>query len=205
MKTFQEFVLIAEASYDAEFRSGAQVSRGGAGVKIGAERKKTAPERRRMKAVGGGKMEPAKEYKQRSDVGQQRGSQAPKLQAGTAGTKGSAALTAKQRQRKAYLERKAKESGKSQPETASQALAQSKPKPAAKPAAQPRKKWEHEGGGGMTRAERDKARNKQKGEALKARKAELIKDFTEKHGRAPKGVERTKLLGLAHSSVKAGV
>ena len=205
MKTFQEFVLIAEASYDAEFRSGAQVSRGGAGVKIGAERKKTAPERRRMKAVGGGRMEPAKEYKQRSDVGQQRGSQAPKLQAGTAGTKGSAALTAKQRQRKAYLERKAKESGKSQPETASQALAQSKPKPASKPAAQPRKKWEHEGGGGMTRAERDRARNKEKGEALKARKAELIKDFTEKHGRAPKGKERTKLLGLAHSSVKAGV
>ena len=60
-------------------------------------------------------------------------------------------------------------------------------------------------GGGMTRAERDRARNKEKGAALKARKAELIKDFTEKNGRAPKGAERTKLIGLAHKAVKAGL
>ena len=57
----------------------------------------------------------------------------------------------------------------------------------------------------MTRKERDAARNREKGAALKARKAELIKDFTEKNGRAPKGAERTKLIGLAHKSVKAGV
>ena len=36
----------------------------GTGVKVGAERKKTAPERRRMKAVGGGKMVPEKSIKQ---------------------------------------------------------------------------------------------------------------------------------------------
>ena len=57
----------------------------------------------------------------------------------------------------------------------------------------------------MTRKERDAARNKEKSAALKARKAELIKDFTEKNGRPPKGAERTKLIGLAHKAVKAGI
>ena len=69
----------------------------------------------------------------------------------------------------------------------------------------PRRNWKTDSGGGMTRKERDSARNKEKGAALKARKAELIKNFTEKNGRPPKGVERTKLLGLAHKTVKAGV
>ena len=44
---------------------GQTVKKIGTGVKVGAERKKTAPERRRMKAAGGGKMVPAKEYKAR--------------------------------------------------------------------------------------------------------------------------------------------
>ena len=57
----------------------------------------------------------------------------------------------------------------------------------------------------MTRKERDSARNKEKGAALKLKKAELVRDFTEKNGRPPKGAERTKLLGLAHKAVKAGI
>lgn len=218
MRTFQEFMSICEASDgDAAgqlgWGGGVSITKTGVGGRVGRERKKTAPEIRRTKAVGGGKTEPV-QYKPRKDVGQQRGSSAPapgrgkgaaELKPGTAGTQGSAAMTPKERQRKAYLERKAKESGKEQPKTASQAISQAKPKTAEKPAAQPRKKWEHETGGGMTRQERDKARNKQRGEALKARKAQLIKDFTEKHGRAPKGTERTKLLGLAHKTVKSGL
>ena len=113
-------------------------------------------------------------------------------------------MSRKELQRKAYLERKARESGQAQPKTASQAISQAKPA-AEKPAAKPRRQWKTETGGAMTRQERDAARNKEKGEALKNRKAELIKDFTEKHGRAPKGKERTRLLGLAHGTVKAGV
>ena len=66
------------------------------------------------------------------------------------------------------------------------------------------RKWKHESGGGMTRQERDSARNKEKGSALKAKKSELINGFTETHGRPPKGAERTRLLGLAHKAVKAG-
>ena len=66
------------------------------------------------------------------------------------------------------------------------------------------RKWKHEGGGGMTPKERASARNKEKGAALKAKKAELIKGFTETHGRPPKGAERTRLLGLAHKAAKSG-
>jgi hypothetical protein len=176
MRTFAQFMTLCEASdtdtaKELGWGGGVQLSpKGGAGGRIGKERKKTAPEVRRTKAVGGGKTEPVGPYKTRKDVGQQRGSSAPapgrgkgatELKPGTAGTQGSAAMSAKERQRKAYLERKAREGGKTQPKTASQAISQAKPS-TPKPAAKPRRKWEHEGGGGMTRQERDKARNKEK-------------------------------------------
>jgi hypothetical protein len=103
MKTFQEFV--AEA-YDASVMGSSQIRRTGEGGRIGAERKKTTPERRRMKAVGGGKQEPV-EYKDRSDIGSQRQTstrvQQPEKE------RGSVALSPKEQQRKAYLERKARE------------------------------------------------------------------------------------------------
>ena len=161
----------ADAASQLGWGGGVQLSpKGGAGGRIGKERKKTAPEVRRTKAVGGGKTEPIKPYKKRKDVGQQRGSSAPapgrgkgatELKPGTAGTQGSAAMTPKERQRKAYLERKAKEKGESQPKTASQAISQAKPT-TSKSAAKPRRKWKTETGGGMTRQERDKARNAEK-------------------------------------------
>ena len=175
MKTFQEFMSLCEASNgDAASKlgwgGGASITRTGEGGRIGKERKKTAPEIRRTKAVGGGKTEPV-QYKPRKDVGQQRGSSAPapgrgqgstELKPGTAGTQGSAAMTPKERQRKAYLERKAKESGKEQPKTASQAIAQAKPQQEKKPAAKPRRQWKSETGAPMTRQERDAARNREK-------------------------------------------
>ena len=71
MKTFQQF--ITEAYFDPNVQGRSQVQRVGSdGSKIGAERKKTAPEARRVKAVGGGKTEPAKDYKPRKDIGAQR-------------------------------------------------------------------------------------------------------------------------------------
>ena len=108
MKTFKQF--ITEAYFDPNVQGRSQVQRVGSdGSKIGAERKKTAPERRRVKAAGGGKTEPAKEYKARKDIGAQR----PRSQREQQPTKerGSAALSAKEAQKKAYLERKARERG----------------------------------------------------------------------------------------------
>lgn len=177
---------------------GASITRTGEGGRIGKERKKTAPEIRRTKAVGGGKTEPV-QYKPRKDVGQQRGSSAPapgrgqgstELKPGTAGTQGSAAMTPKERQRKAYLERKAKESGKEQPKTASQAIAQAKPQQEKKPAAKPRRQWKSETGAPMTRQERDAARNREKTAAAQKTKksateilAQMRREYEEKGGK----------------------
>ena len=68
MKTFSQFITEV---YDKDVMGSSQIKKTGEGGRIGAERKKSTPERRRMKAVGGGKMEPV-EYKDRKDIGQQR-------------------------------------------------------------------------------------------------------------------------------------
>ena len=106
MKTFSQF--IAEA-YDKDVMGSSQIRRTGEGGRIGAERKKSAPEKRRMKSVGGGKMEPAKDYKPRKDIGTQRPRSSREQQ--PTKERGSAALSAKEAQRKAYLERKRREGG----------------------------------------------------------------------------------------------
>jgi len=200
MKTFQEFMLIAEKAYDASFMSGAQIIKTGEGGRIGQDRRKTAPERRRVKAAGGGKTVPAKPYKTRKDAGQQKGSSAAapgrparstELKPGTAGTQGSAAMTAKERQRKAFLERKARESGKEQPKTASQALSQTKPAAEKKPKPAPT---------GKTRAERDKERNAKLRAKYNAEKQKALAGYKEVHGSLPKGKERTKLLAAVQKA-----
>ena len=58
-------------AYDPEVAGRSQIRKTGEGGRIGAERKKSEPERRRMKAVGGGKTAPVA-YKDRKDIGQQR-------------------------------------------------------------------------------------------------------------------------------------
>ena len=110
MRTFKEFTLICEALYDTDRPSDVQQKIG----KVGADRKKTAPERRRMKAVGGGKMVPAKEYKARKDIGKQRQAstrvQQPTSERGSAREKQLAA--AKAERRKAAQARIAQKKGK---------------------------------------------------------------------------------------------
>ena len=116
MKTFQEF--IAEV-YDPEVQGRSQIRKQGEGGRIGAQRKKSEPEKRRMKAAGGGKMVPAKDYKPRKDIGQQR--QRSEREQQPEKERGSAALSAREAQRKAYKERKAREAG-AKTKTASELL-----------------------------------------------------------------------------------
>lgn len=141
-------------AYDAEVMSRSQIRKSGEGGRIGAERKKTAPEKRRMKAVGGGKMEPAKDYKPRKDIGTQRSTstrvQQPEKE------RGSAALSPKEAQRKAYLERKKREAGE-KTKSASELLAKKK-KTEVSPKYKPQK------ASGLTRKER--LAKTQKGERL---------------------------------------
>ena len=103
MKTFREF---CKEVYDPNLTTRRV---GGEGGRVGKERKKSEVEKRRMKAVGGGKMEPAKDYKPRKDIGQQRQA-STRVQQPTK-ERGSAALSAREAQRKAYKERKAREAG----------------------------------------------------------------------------------------------
>ena len=81
--------------------------------RVGAKRKKTDAEKKRVKAVGGGKTAPAKSYKDRKDIGtnkpRSKVEQQPTQQRGTAGVSGKA------EQMKAYLERKRREKGEKTP------------------------------------------------------------------------------------------
>ena len=105
MKSFNQFLTICEAIYDRDKKSDVDLEVG----KIGKERKKTAPERRRTKAAGGGKTTPAKEYKPRKDIGKQRKASTRVQQPEKA--RGSAALSPREAQRKAALERRKGKSG----------------------------------------------------------------------------------------------
>jgi hypothetical protein len=106
MKTFQEFILEA---YDPEVQGRSQIRTQGQGGRVGAERKKTEPEKRRMKAAGGGTTAPAKSYKDRKDIGTQRPRSTREQQ--PTQSRGSAALSAREAQRKAAQERRAAKSG----------------------------------------------------------------------------------------------
>ena len=122
MKTFQEFIVEA---YDKEVMGSSQIRRTGEGGRIGAERKKSAPERRRVKAVGGGKTEPVS-YKDRKDIGTQRQAstrvQQPTQERGSSDVKAKAAAAAKEERKKAALARIAAKRG------GGEAPAASKPK-----------------------------------------------------------------------------
>ena len=107
MKSFQQFVSEA---YDPEIQGRSQITKSGEGGRIVRKRKITDAEKRRVKAIGGGKTAPAKTYKDKSDIGitNRKRSPAGRQQQPTQ-TKG-VKLSAKEQQRKAYLERKKRES-----------------------------------------------------------------------------------------------
>ena len=105
MKSFQQF--IAEA-YDKELEG--QASRApGEGGRIRASRKKRDIDKTRVKAVGGGKTAPAADYKPRSDIGTNKPRSRYQQQPEKA--RGSAALSPREAQRKAAMERRAAKSG----------------------------------------------------------------------------------------------
>jgi hypothetical protein len=83
MKTFQQFVSEA---YDADLMRSASVRKTGEGGRIAPERKKSAPEMRRMKQAKAGETRQPTSYKPRKDIGSQKGSQtaAPTQERGSA-------------------------------------------------------------------------------------------------------------------------
>ena len=109
MKTFQQFITEV---YDKDIQGRSSIRKPQAGGRIEPERKKTEPEKRRTKAIGGGKTAPAKPYKPRKDIGQDRPKQrASARQQQPEKERGTAGLSPKAAQKKAWRERKARESG----------------------------------------------------------------------------------------------
>jgi hypothetical protein len=146
MKTFSQFCCEA---YDKDVMGSSQITKTGEGGRVGAERKKTAPEMRRKKGAyqPKGTERTATEYKPRKDIGTQK-SRSEREQQPTQ-ERGSAALSPKEAQRKAYLERKAREGG-AKTATASELLKKKKTVDVDKrPEGQPKRAVV-----GMSRAER---------------------------------------------------
>ena len=106
MKTFREFITEV---YDPDVVGKSQLRKQGEGGRVGRMRKQSEPEKRRMKAVGGGKMVPAKTYKDRKDIVTQRKTSDRQQQPTQA--RGSAALSPREQQAKARRERMAARSG----------------------------------------------------------------------------------------------
>ena len=135
MKTFQQFITEV---YDPEIQGRSTIRRQQAGGRIEPERKKTDPEKRRVKAIGGGKTAPAKSYKPRKDIGQTRPEQRKSArEQQPEKERGTAALSPREAQKKAYRERKARESG-AKTKSADELLAKKK-KETTDPNYQPRK------------------------------------------------------------------
>ena len=143
-------------AYEPEVQGRSQIRRQGEGGRIGADRRKSqlttqlkqhTGQKPKVKAIGGGKTAPAKTYKTRKDAGVANPKRSPAgRQQQPTQERGSAALSAKEAQKKAYLERKAREKG-AKTKSASELLAKTAAKkvdPKYKPAK----------ASGYTRAER---------------------------------------------------
>ena len=164
MKTFREFI---KEVYDPDIVGKAQIRKQGEGGRVGRMRKKTEPEKRRMKAVGGGKMVPAKTYKARKDIGTQRKTsdrqQQPTQERGSAREKQLAAAKAERKraaQARAGKVTKLPSQATSKPKPKTQALKKqadkllaTKKKKTADPNYKPQK------ASGLTRNERHRLRN----------------------------------------------
>ena len=118
MKTFNQFITEANYGhqghqslddYKMSKRSDTPLKVG----RLGKKRKKSDAEKKRVKAIGGGKTAPAKSYKDRKDIGTNK--PRSKVEQQPQKERGSAALSAKEAQKKAYLERKRREKGEKTP------------------------------------------------------------------------------------------
>ena len=195
MKTFAQFVTEA---YDKDVMGSSQIRKTGQRGEIGRDRRKSEPEKRRMKAVGGGKMVPAKSYKDRKDIGQQRQAstrvQQPEKERGSAEVKQSYADKVKAERKKAAQARiAAKKGGKPAPEkkatpSASQLLSKKK-KAAVNPNYKPQK------ASGKTRAERDKIRGEGERYLKSVFKDQETAKYKKETGQNPDAKGRTKILG----------
>ena len=188
--SFTEFMELCEV-YDKDVVGRSQITQSGEGGRIQRKRKKTDPEKRRVKAVGGGKTEPAKTYKDRKDIGQtnKQRSKSGREQQPTQ-ERGSAKLSAREAQRKARAERMAAKSG-AKTKTADELLAK-KAKKTVDPNYKPQK------ASGMTRAERMKVTRKGETKLRNIMKDQETAKYKKTTGQDPDKKGKTKILARVH-------
>ena len=190
-------------AYDKDVMGSSQIRRTGEGGRIGADRRKTKPERRRMRAVGGGRQEPV-EYQDRSDIGSQRQTstrvQQPEQERGSKEVAQTYAQKAKEERKKAAQARIAAKKGGETPTTekpkakdvsqqASKLLSKKKEEKPVSPDYTPPK------ASGMTRAERMSQQRKGEAALKDIMKDQEFSRYEKETGQKPTGKAKTKLLG----------
>ena len=194
-KSFLEFMSLCEAVYDKDVMGRSQIRKTGEGGRIQPKRKQTEPEKRRMKAVGGGKMAPAKTYKDRKDIGQPNVKRSPAgRQQQPTKERGTAGLSPREQQRKAAMERRAAKSG-AKPKTADELLAK-KAKAKVDPNYKPAK------ASGMTRAERMKVTRKGETKLRNIMKDTAIANYKKETGQDPDKKAKQKIMGRVHQQMR---
>lgn len=205
-KHFQEDLSSISEVYDPEVQSRSQIRKTGEGGMVGRDRKKSEPEKRRMKAVGGGKTAPV-DYKRRSDVGTQRSSdtrqQAPEKERGSTEVKQSYVDKIKDERRKAAQARiAAKKSGgevkktttskKDTEKQATKLLSTKNPEKKVSPEYKPQK------ASGMTRQERMKQQRKGETMLRGIMKDQEVSKYKRETGQNPDSLGKKKILARVH-------
>ena len=187
---------------DPSLAGGASIRQTGAGGRKYPERKKPESERKRVKAIGGGRTAPAASYKDRKDIGATKArsevEQQPTKERGSAEVKQSYADKVKAERKAAALARRAAKGGSSTPtakpkakETEKKAteLLKTKKTKTVSPDYKPQK------ASGMTRAERDKRRGEGERMLKGIMKDQETAKYKKETGVNPDAKGRQKILG----------
>ncbi len=202
---FLEFMT--EKALDPSLAGASSIRQTGEGGRKYPSRKKSEGERKRMKAVGGGKMVPADSYKDRKDIGATKArserEQQPTKERGSAEVKQSYADKVKAERKKAAQARIAarKSGGEVKKDTTSAKstekkateLLKKKTTKAVNPNYKPAK------ASGMTRAERDKKRGEGERYLKSIMKDQETAKYKKETGTNPDAKGRTKILGRVNT------
>mgnify|MGYP007061986952 CR=1 FL=1 len=198
---------LTKEAYDKDIAGSSQIKKQGEGGRVGANRKKSEAETRRMKAVGGGKTAPVT-YKDRKDIGSQRQTdtreQQPTKERGSSEVKQSYADKVKAERRKAAQARIAAKKGggevkkdttssKDASKEATKLLSTKKTeKKPVNPNYKPAK------ASGMTRQERMKVTRKGETMLRGIMKTQETDKYKKETGTNPDAKGRTKIMGRVH-------
>ena len=198
---------IVKEVYDKDIAGSSQIKKQGEGGRVGANRKKSEAETRRMKAVGGGKMAPVT-YKDRKDIGSQRQTstreQQPTKERGSAEVKQSYADKVKAERRKAAQARIAAKKGggevkkdtTSSKDASKQATKLLSTKKTEKKPVNPN--YKPAKASGMTRQERMKVTRKGETALRGIFKDQETAKYKKETGTNPDAKGRTKIMGRVH-------